>query len=194
MSEFATTGKAGTRETSGSLPEKVGVNTGGRMVSSLFFLTSFFQLISLAGDFYEGNFQHNKRNGQGKFVWKSGNWYEGWLHEISFLHFKLIQFFYAGEWKDNERDGNGKYVWSNGNSYEGTFVANKRNGKGKFVWSNGNIYEGFYLFSSFYIQFQISFFLGEFVDNKRHGKGKMIWSNGKAFYLFFGFFKPFFCR
>ena len=35
------------------------------------------RLIFVSGDYYEGEFKENKRNGRGKYVFANGNCYEG---------------------------------------------------------------------------------------------------------------------
>ena len=49
----------------------------------------------LNGDYYEGQFKDNKREGVGKYVRSNGDYYEG-------------------EFKNNLFNGNGKYYWISG--------------------------------------------------------------------------------
>ena len=75
------------------------------------------------GEFYEGNYENNLRNGYGKMTWSSGGVYEG-------------------NWKNGVQNGFGKKTWSDGSVYEGNYENNLRNGYGKYTWSDGDVYEG----------------------------------------------------
>lgn len=72
---------------------------------------------------YEGEYEDNKKNGKGKFVWTSGSVYEG-------------------EWKDNTKNGRGKFTWADGDVYEGEWKQDNKNGMGKYTYANGDVYEG----------------------------------------------------
>jgi hypothetical protein len=56
------------------------------------------------GDFYEGSFAHNLKQGRGKFVWADGDCYEGVYHQ------------------DRRYDRRGKMTLGDGTSFEGIFV------------------------------------------------------------------------
>lgn len=147
------------------------------------------------GDYYEGEFINDKKEGYGILIYKNGTRYEGVLKNNKHNGYgKLIQLdgeVFIGEWKDgkingngvryhsngdryigcyinNIRNGNGHYIFTNGDSYEGNWSNGKANGKGKFTFKNGNVYEG------------------EFVDNVICGKGLFTMSNGD---IFTGIFK-----
>ena len=75
------------------------------------------------GDFYEGEFQGNKKHGQGKWVSKNGHVYEG-------------------EWEAGKRHGKGKWVTKNGDIYEGEYNADKKHGKGWYHGADGEMYYG----------------------------------------------------
>lgn len=49
---------------------------------------------------YEGEYERDKKNGQGTFKWASGNKY-------------------TGGYKDDERDGFGEMIWVDGSIYKG---------------------------------------------------------------------------
>ena len=63
------------------------------------------------GDYYEGDFFFNQKNGQGIFTTASGD-------------------IYNCEWKEDKCHGKVKVNYANGNVYEGDFVDGKRTGKG----------------------------------------------------------------
>lgn len=142
------------------------------------------------GDYYEGEFINNRRDGQGIFVYKNGTKYEG-MFKTNRQHGygKLTQLdgeVYIGQWTEgringhgvryhlngdkysgqyinNVRSGMGNYVFANGDYYDGMWINGKANGKGRFIYSNGNSYEG------------------EFVDNQIAGKGTFNFANGDIF-------------
>ena len=53
--------------------------------------------------YYEGEYQMDKKHGQGVFTWASGN-------------------IYKGAYKDDERDGHGEMRWTDGSYYVGEWV------------------------------------------------------------------------
>ena len=142
------------------------------------------------GDYYEGEFVNNKKEGNGKLKLKNGTIYEGSFKNNKHNGYgKLTQLdgeIFAGEWKEGKIDGNGiryhsngdkyignyknnlkhgigHYIFSNGNSYDGNWENGKANGIGKFIFKNGNFYEG------------------EFKDNIICGKGVFTMKNGDCY-------------
>jgi hypothetical protein len=72
-----------------------------------------------------GELKYGKKDGKGKFTWKSGATYDG-------------------EWKDDLRNGFGTFANSNSKDwiYEGFFVDDLYEGKGIYKWPDGRVYEG----------------------------------------------------
>ena len=115
---------------------------------------------------YSGEFNDNKREGNGTFTWKDGTKYEG-------------------EWKDDKICGKGKITFAEGDSYDGSFENNKMSGTGTYTFKNGDKYtgsfkddcmngEGTYTFSDGDV------YKGSFSDNKFNGKGTYT-KNGKSY-------------
>ena len=87
-----------------------------------------------SGNFYEGQWEHNLRHGQGTMTWK---------HRGEF---------YTGQWTDGQMNGYGEYTWRPivdlphrfpvTNVYKGQWVNGKRNGDGTFEYATGAIYRG----------------------------------------------------
>ena len=85
-----------------------------------------------SGNYYEGNWKSNKRNGHGIMFWVTSNEK------------------YTGNWVDNLQSGFGTHIWldtstSNKllrNRYVGYWITGLRHGKGTFYYSNGSKYEG----------------------------------------------------
>ena len=69
----------------------------------------------LENGYYEGQFVMNQRHGQGKYVWNSGDYYNG-------------------EWVSSMKDGYGRLFSKVENQiYEGHFKNNKKHGEGKII-------------------------------------------------------------
>lgn len=143
------------------------------------------------GDVYEGEYENDKKNGQGMYRWSDGN-------------------VYNGEWKDDNRNGQGMYTWTDGNVYEGGFKDGdlhgqgtlkfpngealtgewkdgEANGQGKYTWPNGRAYEGEFKDSKFYGQGTMKYsngrvYTGGWDNNLRNGKGKLKFSNGDVYF------------
>lgn len=102
------------------------------------------------GDKYDGNWQNDRQNGQGKYVWANngdwytGEWYEGMRHGQGALYFKDYQgyevAYYDGEWKYGMMDGYGVFVRHNDYRYEGEWKDDLPNGYGKYL-SYKDLYE-----------------------------------------------------
>ena len=52
---------------------------------------------------FEGNYENDKKNGQGVFTWESGN-------------------VYKGTYLDDQRSGYGEMYWTDGSIYKGEWV------------------------------------------------------------------------
>ena len=74
---------------------------------------------------YIGEYKDEKRNGQGKMVYKNGDVYQG-------------------EWKDGKRNGQGKlHIFNEGITYEGEWKDDNKEGFGTLTWDDGYVnYQG----------------------------------------------------
>jgi hypothetical protein len=109
---------------------------------------------------YEGEFKKDKKNGNGKLI------------------YKLLNDVYEGEFKDNCITGVGFYTWKNKDTYKGTFVNGKMHGKGFYKWPDGGEYYGDYVnnIKEGNGKFKWSngrIFEGQFKKGKPHGFGKL---------------------
>jgi hypothetical protein len=85
-----------------------------------------------SGNYYEGEWDNNKRNGMGTMHWLTSDER------------------YEGNWEDNFQSGFGTHIWLEGstenkllrNRYIGYWKEGQRSGKGIFYYSNGSMYEG----------------------------------------------------
>lgn len=107
------------------------------------------------GNYYECNWENNKRNGHGVMFWVTsnekytGNWVENlqsgfgthiWLD--SGTSNKLLRNRYVGYWQNGLRHGKGTFYYSNGSKYEGDWFQNYKEGHGVFTFEDGTEYEG----------------------------------------------------
>ena len=70
---------------------------------------------------YEGNFEHDLRQGKGKMWYKDGSWYEG-------------------SWNQDMRHGDGKYFYAKLNAtYIGSWMNNLKSGAGEVCFSNSDL-------------------------------------------------------
>ena len=92
---------------------------------------------------YEGDFVNDNYEGNGKYIWKDGEYYIGqWKNGLS--HGKGTVCYsngdkYEGDWVNDKREGNGKYIRKNGEYYIGQWKNHLGNGKGTLYNSNGDI-------------------------------------------------------
>ena len=77
------------------------------------------------GNKYVGEWQNNKRNGQGINTWADGEKY-------------------VGEWQNDKRNGQGNNTWANGEKHVGLYKNDLRHGQGTYTYANGDTYEGVY--------------------------------------------------
>jgi hypothetical protein len=108
-----------------------------------------------SGNYYEGQWANNKRNGQGCMNWKTsaekyeGNWEDNfqsgfgahiWLDGST--ESKLLRNRYVGYWMLGQRHGKGTFYYSNGSKYEGEWKENFKHGRGVFTFEDGTQYVG----------------------------------------------------
>ena len=68
-----------------------------------------------------GNWEHDKRSGQGKYIFANGAYYEG-------------------TWKDDMKNGYGSFRWPDHSSFTGNWVNNLKEGKGLYIYADGDEY------------------------------------------------------
>ena len=80
-------------------------------------------MTTASGDKYEGEWEKDKRHGQGTNTWASGGKY-------------------VGKWVDHKMHGHGTYEYASGDKYEGEWEDDKKHGHGTIEYSSGGKYEG----------------------------------------------------
>lgn len=122
----------------------------------------------LSGDFfYEGEFENDLIQGQGRVTHNKGTVYQGEFQANEAHGLGREDYsdgsYYQGQFFEGKKQGEGKFVWDNGNQYLGDFVANKFEGKGEYRFGDGSVYQG------------------EFKDGKMNGFGIFTWPDGQTY-------------
>ena len=136
---------------------------------------------------YEGQWKNDLFDGEGKLIWKSGNYYDGdWKKGIKDgkgkFH-KTPRETYNGDWKNDKKDGKGIIYYSDGNIYEGDWKNDKMEGKRIFTFNNFDRFEGEIkdnLRTGILYQNNGDKCIGKFVDDLFEGKGVIFYSNGEV--------------
>lgn len=110
---------------------------------------------------YEGDFENNLKQGQGKLIYHS------------------CKDQYEGEFKQGNITGRGKYIWSNKHTYFGQFIDGKMHGIGLYQWPDGSYYDGEYVNGVKEGKGEFKWkdgriFKGPFKNGKPNGKGILI--------------------
>ncbi|CAD8212891.1 unnamed protein product [Paramecium octaurelia] len=97
---------------------------------------------------YKGLYVNGKPEGQGKFTWANGEYYEGeWFNGNKHgcgTWMGLKGDMYAGQWVDGKPNGKGQHKWINGDQYKGEFKDSLKHGYGEELFANGDRYVGMY--------------------------------------------------
>ena len=147
-------------------------------------------LLTINGEYYEGEFKKGKKDGKGKLIYKNGTEYIGdFKNNRHHGYGQLTQTdgeIFQGEWKEGKINGNGTRFHSNGDKYIGNYINNIRNGHGYYIFANGDSYEGNWTDGKANGQGVFKYnngniYEGEFKDNLISGKGKFILKNGDVY-------------
>ena len=147
------------------------------------------EIIENTEEINDGNFINGKLEGNGKFIWKNGQYYIGQFkngkkHGKGIIYYKNGNIMYEGDFINDKREGNGKLILKNGQYYIGEFKNNKKHGKGIEYNNKGNIiYEGDYVNgkvegSGKLVLKNGEYYIGQFKNGKRNGKGIVYYKNG----------------
>lgn len=135
-----------------------------------------------SNEIYSGDFQFDRKSGQGKQQYNDNSVYEGswvdgrrhgkgvWVHPNGTR--------YDGLWKDDLRQGQGVLTESDGSVYEGEWLADKRDGRGKQTHKAGSSYEGAWKNGVRQGEGICTWpdgtkYIGQWIADKRHGQGKL---------------------
>ena len=101
------------------------------------------KIIFDSGDTYEGEFNDNKFNGYGHYIWfKNGHEYEGnylngKFHGEGFYRWGKNEY-YSGEYVNGVKEGEGEISYADGKKFFVNFTNGKPNGIGMFQDKDGN--------------------------------------------------------
>lgn len=150
-----------------------------------------FSKIQYSNGYYIGEFKNKKEDGQGTYVWNSGDKYIGeWKNgnrtgQGTFIWTDGAK--YSGDYLDGERTGKGKINYSDGGKYTGDFLKGERHGKGTLTWPNGEKYDGDFVNNNrdgegTYTWTSGNKYIGEWKDGNRTGQGTFIWKDGNKYF------------
>ena len=117
---------------------------------------------------YIGEFENNKKNGQGTYNRNDGSKYTGEWRDGN-RHGLGTQIYssgakYIGEFEGDEKHGQGSWYLPNGDKFEGEWKFDERNGEGIFIWANSG-----------------GKYIGSFLDGKKAGRGTYIWKDNTIY-------------
>jgi hypothetical protein len=105
----------------------------------------------------EGEWVNGIISGKGRIKWTSGNFYDGEMNDNKIEGDGYMVWYnknekYTGQWKNNLQNGFGIHIWYEPKGeqkflrdrYVGQWLCGVREGYGKFYYSNGSIYEGYW--------------------------------------------------
>lgn len=142
------------------------------------------------GDYYEGGFKGDKREGEGVFKAQTGGEYRGeWRQGLAHGKGKMVYANgeeYTGDWVQGRKEGQGVLEAKNGEKYEGQFKADAFDGQGVLSLPNGSYYKGSWRGGKMngkglYRLSQISFYEGDFKDDLFDGRGTFVDEQGVKF-------------
>jgi hypothetical protein len=143
------------------------------------------------GDIYDGEFQNNMRNGNGKMIYSNGDIYIGdWVNNKRQGHGKISFVFedgdvvtYEGNWNNDVHANVGIITETNGDVYTGQLNdQDNANGKGSMDFENGDKYRGKWKNNQMEGQGSMIYangdkYIGNWINNEKSGKGTMLYAN-----------------
>ncbi|CAN9504882.1 unnamed protein product [Ophioblennius macclurei] len=154
---------------------------------------------SVTGNQYTGEWQNDKKHGNGTQVWKkSGAIYQGeWkcgkrdgcgTYSVLTPESKEYVKKYSGQWKHGKKHGYGTYFYKNAALYEGEWSEDQRSGWGRMYYDNGDIYEGEWLKDKSHGEGIIRFangnwYEGSWRDGRKNGNGKFYYCDKGQLYV-----------
>jgi S1-C subfamily serine protease len=132
--------------------------------SDQFLFNCFGTRIFTNGNEYVGEFQNDKRNGQGTFTYADGEEY-------------------VGGWKNNNEHGQGTFTYADGDEYVGGWKNGKKHGQGTYTYTDGDKYVGGWKNGKQHGQGTATFiigskYVGEYKYGKKHGQGTYTHADG----------------
>ena len=135
------------------------------------------------GDIYQGQWENNLPQGQGRYSTPRGDEYQGQFHKGLFQGEGHLRFangdVYKGHWKNGLMDGKGEIIYQNGNRYDGDWKAGLRHGKGTLKYRSGSFYKGNWVQDAKSGKGLTQYrngqrYVGDYLNNKPHGYGVQV--------------------
>ena len=139
---------------------------------------------------YTGEYEDDKRHGQGTYIWHDGLTYTGeWKDDkISGQGIKTWPEGdkYVGAFRDYKLDGHGTYTFPDGTKYIGEWKNDKLSGQGTKISPDGDKYTGAfkdYAMEGYgtYTGSDSTKYVGEWKSDKRHGQGTYTGNDGDVY-------------
>ncbi|NJC26492.1 caspase family protein [Neolewinella antarctica] len=157
-----------------------------RYLLTLAFATCTLLLSAQPGTCVRGNCE----NGNGKFQYNDGAYYDGDFRKTTFHGEGLLRYadggLFAGNWADGLQHGKGRMTQGDGTEYFGYFHRGQRQGKGTITFPDGNRIVGNWLANQVTGagEFHFAngdFYRGQIVDAQLQGQGTMDYNNGDRY-------------
>jgi len=139
---------------------------------------------------YVGVLVDGVRQGQGRYTFPEGQFYQGEFVQGNFHGKGSFQYVngdhYDGEWINNQRQGKGVYHFNSGSEYSGSWRKDKQEGQGTLSEKNGNYYQGEWV-NGWQEGVGVKHYAdgrrytGQWVNGKRSGEGEFVYSNGDRY-------------
>lgn len=134
------------------------------------------------GDFYNGEFENDKKDGYGEYIWAdgdryTGNFKENMMHGYGEYYWEDGSYF-AGNYAEDKWDGYGEYHGADGEIYKGNFKNNLKDGYGEEYYNDGGYYKGYFKEGHYNGYGEAyypdgTYFKGNFKDGNLHGSVEM---------------------
>ncbi|MDP7536458.1 MAG: hypothetical protein QF470_01320 [Methylococcales bacterium] len=170
-----------------------------RVFANIFFLSflipgcTFIEQGSIRSDSegrYVGVLVDGVRQGQGRYTFPEGQFYQGEFDQGNFHGKGRFQYgngdYYDGEWINNQRQGNGIYHFNSGSEYKGLWKNGQQEGQGVLSEENGNQYQGNWLKGLPHGEGVKRYadgrhYQGQFIQGKFSGSGVFTTPNGRRY-------------
>ncbi len=131
------------------------------------------------GDYYEGNWKDDLREGEGTLINNNGDKFFGiWKNDTLNENVEIIYIngdTYKGNLKEGKKNGKGIYAYKHLNIiYEGNFENDKKNGYGIITFFNKRIN----IRNNDFNNINYEFYEGDFIDDKIEGNGIFYYAKG----------------
>lgn len=142
------------------------------------------------GDWYEGSYRNDKKDGIGVYIFHTGDKFQGRFKRDEMSGYGVYLFNsagrYEGRWQHGSYNGFGFEVWARGSTYRGAYKEGMRSGYGACRYFQGDLFEGSWLEGKRHgLGMQQcsddSQYIGTYENGERAGIGTYIFANGDRY-------------